>query len=397
MSAQDFLGGLTLFRDDIAADGGLDALVSYAEAHVPRNKRAVEAAIVKVIRIIEAAQRSRTGALIIREAFSTSDFPLAFSWYTDRLMLAAYLEYPATWMRFLKRSTVPDFRAAARDRMQGLNGAMGKVAETEDYQHNQNLSGSRDTSLQVFKYGQTFPISFESSVNDVLGQLADIPRSLAESARRTEQKVACAAYAANALYTTHTVNGVSYANAATGGGSGLTITNLTTALDFMKSLVDDNGEPIAVGTKLLLVVPPKLETTALRILGAQNFILDTNPAAGTAKTRTESPNYIAALVDLVVDPYLPICDPTNGQTAWYLFTPPAQFQAGEVAFLAGQETPGLFMKQPDSIRVSDSGAVGGAANPLDGSFANDTLSYKVRHIVGASLYEWRATYRGQGA
>lgn len=341
------------------------------------------------------------GEELIREAFSLDDFVLPFNWYTDRQLLAKYQETPAAWQAFLKRGTLPDFRAAARDRVQGVDSPMLEVQQLGDYRNADaagrgQLSGSRDTTLQVKKYGRKFPLAWESQINDVLEQLADLPERMALAARRTEQYQATAAYAANStIYVTnHSVNGTTVSNKGT---AALAIDALTTAINGMRSLIDDNGNPIFLGDKLRLVVPPQLELTAQRIVSATNLIWDSNPSAGTQKQRYETPNYLTPRLQVVVDYYLPILDATHGTTGWYLFADPGTLPAGEVVFLRGHEQPELFMATPNAVRISETGAAGGMINPMDGSFENDEIAYKVRHCVGAGLYEWRASYFSDGS
>src|SRR5947209_1169355 len=94
-------------------EAGLARLSHRGQPDAKRVRRIAEAA-----RLFQAAQRHPLGDVIIREAFGSSDFPLTFGWFTDRQMLARYQSTPAAWQKFFKRSTLPDFRAAARDRIQ---------------------------------------------------------------------------------------------------------------------------------------------------------------------------------------------------------------------------------------------------------------------------------------
>jgi hypothetical protein len=64
----------------------------------------------------------------------------------------------------------------------------------------------------------------------------------------------------------------------------------------------------------------------------------------------------------------------------------------EVGFLRGHDTPELFMKSPNSIRVG-----GGVVGAEDGSFETDGVDYKVRHVVGGTLMEPKAAYASKGA
>lgn len=380
------------------------AVVTLAESGMRRiSERGVAPSAHRLRKIAEAARlfaqagRRADGDRLLMEAFSTSDYPLTFGWFTDRQMLARYQSTPAAWQAFLKRSTLPDFRAAARDRIQGLAAPMGELAPSEPYKNDAKLIGDRDATLQIRKYGRAYPLMWEAQVNDVLEQLAELPGQFAQAARNTEQYQACKAYAAHpTIYsTTHTTRkGDTFSNKGT---AALSINALKAAVTGMRKLRDEEGNPIYLGRRLRLVVPPDLEMDAAQILSAQNFMFDTNPAAGTAKQRMTTDNYLAPILDLTVDYWLPVVDLVQGSTGWYLFADPAEFPAGEVGFLRGQDTPALFMRAPNSIRISENGALGGEADPMSGSFENDEVAYKVRHCVGATLYEWRATFFSTGA
>jgi hypothetical protein len=389
----DMLGFETNSVDALAnlTEAGLARLSQRGRPTGTRMKRIVEAA-----RLFQAARRHPLGEVIVREAFGNSDFPLTFGWYTDRQMLARYQSTPAAWQQFLKRTTLSDFRAAARDRIQGGNTPMQKLKPTQDYPNDAQIQGERDTSLQLAKYGRMYPISWEAQVNDVLDQLAEMPQTLTEAARNTEQYQATLAYAANTnFYKARTVNGQTVNNHGTGV---FNIVNVKAAITFMRKLRDDVGNPIYLGAKFTLVTGPDLEMEAKQLLGAQNFIFDSNPAAGTPKQRVQTDNYIAPMLDQVTDYWLPVVDPTYGATSWYLFADPAVLAAGEVAFLRGQEEPALYMQAPNAIRISESGAGGALASSMEGSFENDEIAYKMRHCVGAALNvkNWRASYWSDG-
>ena len=171
----------------------------------------------------------------------------------------------------------------------------------------------------------------------------------------------------------------------------LTIASLETGYETMAAFTDLSGEPILNRPKYL-VVPPALEMTARQIITStvkswhyggddENFA-----TAGPMPTT----NVISQLgLILVIDPYLPIVDTTNGDTAWYLFSDPNDIQALGYAFLAGHESPEIVMKASDKVSIG-----GAPVGPMSGDFASDNVFYRVRHVFGTASYDWRGAYAG---
>jgi hypothetical protein len=141
----------------------------------------------------------------------------------------------------------------------------------------------------------------------------------------------------------------------------------------------------------ILVVPPSLEVLALNILNATE-IKFTGVTVGAGNLGAASgaeitaANWLRNRVRVVVEPYLPLINTTNGTTAWYLFADPNSGRpAGEFSFLRGHESPEVFIKEPNARRVG-----GGSINPTDGDFDTDSVEYKVRHVMGGTRIEPKA-------
>jgi len=312
---------------------------------------------------------------LLREALTTSDFPIMFGDVLDRQVLAAYKAVDPVWKVFVKKSTNKDFKPAYRFAITGGDQHLDLVAEKGEY-----LASPRDEAkfeLSVKKYGRQFDISWEALVNDDLGALKDTPTRFARAAVRTEHRVVTTLYARNAV----TYTGA-HGNMAAGA---LTIANLETGFESMAAMVDDNGEPIMNRAKYL-VVPPALEMTALAILNSMTMMR----ADAGAPAPYPTTNVIAkAGLTLVIDPYLPVIDTTDGATGWYLFADPNDIAALEVAWLRGHERPEICMKASDKVTVG-----GGSINPMSGDFATDNVLYRVREVFGGVALDYRATYGG---
>jgi len=326
---------------------------------------------------------------LLREAMTTSDFPYLFGDVLDRQVLAQYKATESTWKKYVKTSTVPRLYpqiGGYRFAVTGGDQRLDLVAEKGEYLASTRAEGRY--TLYVYKYGRQFDISWEAIINDDLDALKDTPARFAKAALRTEQYAVINQYAdddgthaAGNLYDKVTANEIN------GSVALLTIANLEAALEAMASWLDAGGSPIYNRAKYL-VVPPALEMTARQILtSATKMWAD---GAGGAVTAYPTTNVVAQMgLELVVEPWLPVCDATNGNTAWYLFADPGDIAALEAGYLRGHERPEICMKASDKVNIG-----GAAITPMEGDFATDNIFYRVRHCFGITELDWRATYGG---
>lgn len=316
---------------------------------------------------------------LVKEALTTSDFPLLFGDVLDRQVLASYKAVPPVWKAFVKTSTNRDFKVSKRFAITGGDQYLAEVSEKGEY-----LASEREEAefeLSVKKYGRQFDISWESLINDDLGALKDTPERFARAAIRTEHRVVTGLYAGHAVLYGH----------GNRSDNPLTIANLETGIQYMNSLVDANGEPI-LNTPKFLVVVPALEFTARQILtSAQKMWLDyTSREAGPINYAMPTANVISQIgLTLIIDPYLPILDTVSDEEAWYLFSDPKDIAALEAAHLKGHERPEICMKASDKVSIG-----GGLISPMEGDFVSDNVLYRVRLCFGGTRLDWRATYFG---
>ena len=323
---------------------------------------------------------------LLQEAITTSDFPLLFGDVIDRQVLAQYKAVDPVWKLFSKQSTNNDFRTSHRYRITGGDQKLDLVPEKGEYQASDR--NEERFAMLLLKYGRQFDISWESLVNDDLNVLKDTPSRFARAAIRTEHRLLTNLYAdddgthaAGNLYDKTTANQINGSTAL------MTIANLEAGITRMGEFLDADGEPIANRAKFL-VVPPALELTSRAILtSATKMWVE---SAGGAATAFPTTNVVPQMgLTLVVDPYLPVMDPTNGDTAWYLFSDPADIAALEAAHLRGHERPEIVMKASNKVAIG-----GGPVGPLDGDFETDNVLYRVRLVFGVTKLDWRATYAG---
>lgn len=347
----------------------------------PRYLRSLAEATTLVAQVFSGAKPMHR----LQEAMSTSDFPLLFGDILDRSMLGRYSEWPAVWPKLAKRGTVKDFRTKRQFAFDGLEAVLTQVPQGTEYPEAALTEGKYDYSIS--KYGRRVPFLWEVFVNDDLDALRDTPNRLAKAARMSEERFAVELFV-DSTGPDATFYSAGNGNRITAGGAGLNITNLTTALKTLWAFKDADGNPIYTGP-VKLVVPPALGVTANNIANATEIRAAAGGGAATGNDAITSSNWTTSYVtEVVIDPWLPIVDTSaNKDTTWYLFADPGVGRpAMEMGFLRGHETPELFMKSSNAVRVG-----GGVVAPEEGSFETDGIDYKVRHIFGGGLLDPKAS------
>lgn len=336
-------------------------------------------------RLVEAAQivggafaGDARAMITMKEALSTSDFPMLFGDILDRELLEQYENITPVWSGFARRSQVRDFRPKKWYDLLGGQGLLDEVQELAEYKATK-LSEA-EYELKVSKFGKRLPLSWETLVNDDLDAFRSAPERLAQGARDTEDY-----RAANQLVD---ANGPSLEFFGIEGAvptAALTTDSLTDAITTVQQRRDVDNRPIVVRSQILMV-PPSLEVTANKIINA------TEIRETSGDQTVVHGNWLRGRVRVLMNPWLPIVDGTTGSTAWYLLPEPANPRPAVVmGFLRGHETPDLRQRADTGQRVG-----GGAISAEDGSFDTDDIQYRVRHVLGGTLLDKMAAYASKG-
>lgn len=320
---------------------------------------------------IAAVESGRRPLYHLREAMSTSDFPLLFADILDRQLLANYRETQPTFQNYVRQSTVPDLREVKRFAVDGAESVLPEVDELEEYPE-AALTENYDT-MKVRKYGRRLDLSWEALINDDLDAFRRNPERLARAARRSEIKFVTSLFAGpdgpnSDLYSLANGNHLA-------GNPKLSVEALQAALTLLSQQRDEDGEPILI-EMAELVVPPALEVVAQNIMNATALQIGDTSQGDTAVLQTR--NWVNGRFRLNVEPYLPVVDQVHGDTAWYLFVSPNSGRAGvEFAKLRGYEDPALYERMPNARRI------GGGEVPE--AFEDDSQAWRVRHVFGGAL------------
>jgi hypothetical protein len=245
-------------------------------------------------------------------------------------------------------------------------------------------------------------------INDDLDALKDAPSRFGKAARRTEEKFATSlAFDSSgphaSMYTSGNKNIINTTNSGSPYSAvnpALDITALAQGLTTLANMKDTEGEPISIEA-VELVVPPALKVTAMNILNATQLLVGAFGQAVTAgQASGGTPNYqmmvnnwLANNIRLSVNSYIPIVATTNGNTSWILVASPSIGRpAYEVGFLRGHESPEIFLKEPNARRIG-----AGSSDPMNGDFDNDSINYKLRHVLGGTRLDPKATVGSNGS
>ena len=346
-----------------------------AEAGVPGGDRIIEAA-----RLFRAGMTGAPSAQArLSEAMTTSDFPTLLGQALEIDMLHTYRDYVPQWQGIADTTEVADFRPKT---LKDLFGPVDYelVAQGEEYKAT-SLSDTKH-EIKVAKYGITLPFTWEMQLNQEWEQLARIPDRLAKGARKREDRAVIEAFVSNAG-----PRATFFKGKAAVAAKPLTIANLWEAYKSITQRLNNDGDPVDTGS-LVLVVPKTLEADAQRILNTERI------KTTVGDTTTEESNYLRGVFTLkVLDGLTAVDKSTKAATTWYVLpgvgtTNPALVKAS----LRGYAEPDIRVKNDAGRNVA-----GGDIDPTAGSFDRDVITYRGRHVTGATAVYNTAVYASTGA
>lgn len=258
------------------------------------------------------------------------------------------------WREVAKTVPVTDFRSQERVRYGGY-GDLPAVAESGNYNALASPTDEK-ASYAVTKRGGTEKVTLEMVKNDDVGVILDIPRRMSRAAKRTLSKFVLDFLRANpAIYDTKTLFHTDHANLLT---AALSETSWAAArLAMIKQAEFGSTEQLGIAPRILLV-PADLEMAAYDL-----FRRDTNN--DETFVQSQKPKILVPWYWTDANDWVAMADKNDIPTI-------------EVGFLDGQEEPEMFVQD----------------NPTAGSlFTNDTITYKIRHIYGGVVKDFRGAVK----
>lgn len=341
-----------------------------------RENPQMRTAVVEAKRLLDKAWAGdRVAILRVNEAITTSDlFKSAAGEVLDRELLAQYEDIETQWTKFAARTTVKDFKPKSLVDLSRNRHGLRRVPEHSNYPVASTSASER--TIAVAKFGERYGYTLEARINDDIGELQQVPNGWATQARYTEDDQGLAPMA-NPL--TGAPNTAFFNSGNDNIGTGLlNATNLQAAITKVSTKRDKDGRLLRPGA-LQLVVGPALSFTAEVLLNTAEVRVT------TGSTTTLQANPFKGKVQQTVLENLP-------GTAWFVIpVPTAPRPAFYVAFLRGFETPDTRYKADQGKAIG-----GGDLGPDAGSFDDDTIWFRVRHITGAAAGDPLFTYASDG-
>lgn len=300
----------------------------------------------------------------------SSDFSNLFANVANKRLRMGYEENPGTYTRWARRApNAPDFKNISVVQLSAMPDLL-KVNEHGEFKYGSMTDGKEQYALLT--YGRIVSLTRQALVNDDLRAFDRMVAGFGGSAARLENRTVYAVLTANAAMSdtgllfnaTAVTTAGGHANLATGGGSVLQFSSLTTMRTAMRLQKGLQSEELNL-TPSGIIVPAALEQTAYQLTSSQY-----TPA--TQATVNEFRSGGRTALDPIVEPILD----ANSATAWYAFANNSQVDTVEYCYLDGAEGP---------VIESEMG------------FDTDGMSLKCRLDFATKAIDWRGLYKSAGA
>lgn len=306
----------------------------------------------------------------LTESLDSASFDQLLGDSITRRMVAEYAAISQAQWRGTIADVVPvsDFRTQRRMRFGGYAN-LAIVGQGAPYAAMTSPTDEEATYAPA-KRGGTEEVTLEMIANDDVGVIRRIPSKMARAAAQTLYEFVFDFLRTNAAIYDAT------ALAAVGHGNNITTTalssaNLVAMRNKMKKQSDmSNAKRIGLNARYLWV-PTDLEELAFQLTMATKAIND----AGVVTTAEPSaPNFVnkIGIEARVVDYW------TDANDYW-VTADIGQTPMIEVGFLNGREEPELFVQDLPNV---------------GSMFSNDKLTYKIRHIYGGAVLDYRGFQGG---
>ena len=316
------------------------------------------------------AAENWNGVRRLSASLQTSTWGEAFGDSIRRAMLRDFRdERFHQWKKIVSSVTpVKDFRTNRRVRVGGY-GDLQKVAEQATYPALTSPT-DEEVTYAVAKRGGVEDLTWEMIQNDDMGAIRMIPQRLARAAQRTLNTFVFDFLTANAdIYDGDALFHANHKNTST---NTLTYDNVIAGIKAMgqQTFYGEDGVEIAAQARPKYLVHP---TDLLE----EAFDVTQSSVKVVAGENSTQPSVINRLG---VDPlWVPELTDAND---WFMIADPSLMDTIEIGFMDDMREPELFIED----------------NPSAGSgFSADKIRYKIRHVYGGAVLDFRGFYRGAPA
>lgn len=304
-----------------------------------------------------ARLRESVGSRFVEATMTSATFAAALGDSITRRMLADYRtpgQYDV-WQYLANVVPVNDFRTQERTRWGGF-GDLPAVAEGDPYVDG-GIPDDEVATYKAAKTGRLSLVTLEMIRNDDVGMVRQIPVKLARAAKRTLAKFVLDFIRTNpVIYDTKALFHADHNNL---GAAALAAGTWSAArLAIMSQTEAGSGDRLGIPPRNLWV-PANLEEAAFELFKQRGTNQD------QSFIQTQAPRII------------PVWYWTDAND-WAASVDPLDVPTIEIGFLDGNQEPEIFVQD----------------NPSFGSlFANDSITYKIRHIYGGGVMDFRGLYK----
>lgn len=324
--------------------------------------------VAQVVR--ESWAPSRVSGARRTESISSTSFGEALGNTLHRRLIELYAGSSLqTWRKIVRVVPVNDFRTRELVVMGGY-GPLDTVLEGAPYQPLTTPSDVENTYTPS-KKGGIETITFETFKNDDIGVLPGIPERMARAAALTVHRFVFISLLSSNPNVVD-VDGTQTLFHATRSNTTAIACGHAGYQSLKQKMRDQvnpgvSTDPLGL-TPRFLIVPNELEDIAFQLTSSDRAIPSSTPGA------TDVPNIVKRDgVEAIVVDHLTDADD------WYLVADPVDTDTIEIGFLDGREEPELLMQD----------------DPRSGSvFTSDEVTWKIRHIYGGQVANYRAFQRG---
>lgn len=292
----------------------------------------------------------------LRGGLMTTSWAEIFGDSVARKMLKEYAEAGLDdWRKIVDVVPILDFHTQRRLRFGGY-GNLPTVAEGGPYTA-LTSPGDEEATYAVTKRGGTEDLTLEMIKNDDVGAIRRIPQRLGRAAARTLYEFVFDFIRTNpTIYDSKPLFHTDHANIGSAALNGTSL--LAARIRMIKQTEMSSGKRLGLLPRYILV-PPELSKTAWDLI--------TPPDLG--QYEPTAPDFVRKWrLEMIEVIYW------TDNNDWYLSANPADCPTIEIGFLDGDENPELFVQDMPNV---------------GSMFNNDKLTYKIRHVYGGAVVDYR--------
>ena len=285
-------------------------------------------------------------------AHGTSDFPLLVSNAMGKVALDSYRAAESPLKALARQRTLPNFKESTSIRL-GEMGRLEEMTEHGEFKATSRAEAGEKMALKTF--GRAINVSRKLLIDDDLNMLGDMTAAIGAAAAQSEAEELVATFIGNPDLSDGTAVFATGRGNMAAAGADITETSLDAARLAMRGVKGLDGKTIIGVTPRYLVIGPKLETKAEKLLAAI---------------------YAATTDDVQPIKLKLVVEPRITGTGWYVMADPAAVPSLQFAYLSSAQ--GVQIQRQEAWTTLG-------------------MQYRAFLDFGTGWADWRGAYYNEGA